>query len=126
MGVVSESGVSVVDGAVRYDGRTLGEWVPAIVGEVVRLSDPQQVVLFGSVARGDDGPDSDIDLMVVLPQIDYSERHALEARLSAAIRRIVPVQFFVTDVAECERRKDVVGSTHYWALREGQVLHSRG
>ena len=115
----------VRDGKAHYDGRTLAEWVPEVVDAVVRACDPEQVLLFGSVARGDDGPDSDLDLMVVLSSIDYTKRHELEAALYGALGGSVPVQVFVTDRRECERRHDVIGSMHYWPLREGRVVYAR-
>jgi predicted nucleotidyltransferase len=117
--------IEVVEGKVRYNGRTLADWVPEIVEAIVAKSDPVQVILYGSVARGDDGPDSDIDLMVVLPSLDYSERHDWMAKLGRAVTPIVPVQIYVTDVRECDRRRDVIGSMHYWPLREGKVVHER-
>lgn len=49
----------------RYAGRTLAEWLPAIVARVAERFDPERIVLFGSLARGDAGLDSDIDLLVV-------------------------------------------------------------
>ena len=112
-------------GKAVYDGRTLAEWVPEVVDALVRACDPEEVLLFGSVARGDDGPDSDLDLMVVCSSIDYAKRHELEAQLYAAIGGRTPVQLFVTDRRECERRRDVVGSMHYWPLREGRVVYAR-
>lgn len=115
----------VRDGKATYDGRTLAEWVPEIVEQIVRVSDPERVVLFGSVARGDDGPDSDIDIMVVLPSIDYSERRELGARIRHVTPALVPTQIFVTDTRECARRRDVIGSMHYWPLREGRVVYER-
>jgi predicted nucleotidyltransferase len=115
----------VRDGKARYDGRTLAEWAPDVVDAVVGACDPEQVLLFGSVARGDDGPDSDLDLMVVLSSIDYTRRHELEAKLYAALGGTLPVQVFVTDRRECERRRDVLGSMHYWPLREGRVVYAR-
>jgi hypothetical protein len=48
--------VDVIDDKVVYDGRTLAEWVPDVVGDLVRECDPIQIILFDSVARGDDGP----------------------------------------------------------------------
>lgn len=59
--------IEVVDGKVRYNGRTLAEWVPSVVRDIVAACDPLQVIAFGSVALGEDGPDSDIDVLVVLP-----------------------------------------------------------
>ena len=34
------------------------------------LGSPVQVILFGSYARGEATPDSDVDLLVVVPQLD--------------------------------------------------------
>jgi predicted nucleotidyltransferase len=117
--------VEVVEGKARYSGRALADWIPEVVHGIVAASDPVQVILFGSVARGDDGPDSDIDLMVVLPELDYAKRHEWMSRLRAAVTSEVPIQIYVTDVRECARRRDVIGSMHYWPLREGRVVHGR-
>ncbi|MGC8627580.1 MAG: nucleotidyltransferase domain-containing protein [Acidimicrobiales bacterium] len=122
---MTEALFEVVGGKAVYEGRTLAEWVPEIVGKLVRASNPERVILFGSVARGDDGPDSDIDIMVVLRSMDYTQRRSLEAELYGELGGAVPVQVFVTDLRECERRRDVVGSMHYWPLREGRVVYER-
>jgi uncharacterized protein len=116
---------AVQDGKAIYGGRTLAEWVPTVVQEIVAAVAPVQVLLFGSVARGDDGPDSDIDLMVVLPSIDYSKRREIETDLLRAVSHESPIQIFVTDERECSRRRDVIGSMHYWPLREGRVVYDR-
>jgi len=52
-----------------------------VVDEVVRATDPDEVILFGSVARGEDGPDSDIDLLVVFEHIDPAEKRPMMARI---------------------------------------------
>jgi predicted nucleotidyltransferase len=113
------------NGKALYEGRTLEEWVPQIVEQIVTEIQPARVLLFGSVARGDDGPDSDIDLMVVLPDLDYRQRHEIEADLYYLLGGAIPVQVFVTDVRECRRRRDVIGSMHYWPLREGRLVYER-
>jgi predicted nucleotidyltransferase len=114
-----------VGGKAVVDGRTLAEWVPEVVRALVERFDPVRIILFGSVARGDDGPDSDIDLLVVLPRLDYSRRHELMAQMMLAVDPGVPVEVFPTDERECLRRRDVVGSRHYWPLREGKVVYER-
>lgn len=114
-----------MDGKVRYDGRTLAEWVPDIVADLVAECDPLQIILYGSVARGDDGPDSDVDILVVLPRVDRGERHELMGRLRGAIKAVVPIDVIVTDPDEIERRRDVIGSMLYWPVREGKVLRER-
>ena len=115
----------VVDGKARYDGRTLAEWVPRIVEDIVREFDPLEIILFGSVARGDDGPDSDVDVLVVLPHVEPKERMRLVVNLRMATDAPVPKDIFVTDPDEIERRKDVIGSFHYWPMREGKVVYER-
>ncbi|MGH8907307.1 MAG: nucleotidyltransferase domain-containing protein [Egibacteraceae bacterium] len=115
----------IVDGKIRYNGRTLAEWVPVAVADLVAAADPLRIVLFGSVARGDDGPDSDLDLLVVLPTIDHTQRHRLMADLRVAITVPAPIDVFVTDPEEIERRKDLIGSFLYWPTREGRVVYER-
>ena len=85
----------------------------------------KRIVLFGSVARGDEGPDSDLDLLVVLDHIEPAERAHLISSVRRAISARAPIDVFVTDLAEYERRKDVIGSMLYWPAREGQVVYER-
>jgi uncharacterized protein len=107
-------------------GQTLRSLVPPAVEEIVRAAHPVRVILFGSVARGDDGPDSDLDFLVVLDEVEPGQARR---KWMSAIRRAVtvdaPVDIFVTDQRECERRRDVLGSMHYWPLREGETVYER-
>lgn len=48
-------------------GRLLVSRRPQVI-DIVRSHGADNVVVFGSVARGEDGPDSDIDLMVDIPE----------------------------------------------------------
>ena len=50
-----------------YQGRSLADWASEVSGLIADRFDVTRIVLLGSVARGDDGPDSDIDLLVVMP-----------------------------------------------------------
>jgi len=73
------------DGKARYDDRTLAEWVPDVVDLVVGARSPEEVLLLGSVARGDGGTESDLELMVGCSSIDYTKRHELEATPSGVL-----------------------------------------
>jgi predicted nucleotidyltransferase len=114
----------VVEGRIRYSGRTLAEWVPDVVADLVATAGPLQVLLFGSVAGGVDGPDSDIDLLVVLPEVEQNRRHELTVKLARAITALVPVDLLVTDPAEIAERGDLPGILRV-ALREGRVVYDR-
>lgn len=114
-----------VDEDGRYDGKSLAEWIPAVVEQVVDYAQPLQVVVFGSVARGESGPDSDIDLLVVVPHVAQGERHVLMGKIRAAITAPVPVDVFVTDPHEYAARRNSPGSVLYWPAHEGRVLYER-
>lgn len=114
-----------VDEEGRYDGRRLGDWLDDVVRDVVAYAEPVEVIVFGSVARGDDGPDSDIDLLVVIPKVEPGERHLLMGRIRAAISAHVPIDVFVATPEEFAERRDVQGSLLYWPAREGRVVYER-
>jgi uncharacterized protein len=121
---MAQSAWDVVDGRILYSGRTLNQWVPDVVRDLVAAADPLQVLLFGSVARGVDGVDSDIDLLVVLPKAERDRRHELTVQLARAITAPVPVDLLVTDPAEIAERGDLPGILRV-ALREGRVVYER-
>lgn len=114
-----------VDGAGRYDGKSLEEWLDTVTEQVVAFAEPVQVVVFGSVARGEAGPDSDIDLLVVLPHVTPGQRHVLMGRIRAAVTAPVPVDVFVTDPDEYAVRQNNPASMLYWPAREGRMVYER-
>ncbi len=72
-----------------------------------------EVWLYGSVARGEAGPCSDIDLVAVLDHLEYRERSRNKKRLDAVAERACGrhVEAMVTDRAEWRiQREDVSGS----------------
>ena len=89
----------------RVDDALLGRMVQAIVDEV----DPEQVILFGSHARGDAGADSDVDLIVVesAPFGENRDRHAEEPRRGRALASFhVPKDLLVYSREEVEYWRD--------------------
>ena len=88
---------------------------------------PRRLVLFGSRGRGDAQPDSDIDLLVVMPQPTLTpiERQCALRSLRAALRPL-PLRVAVDLVVVGEQdARDLAGSRWHVvarALREGQEL----
>lgn len=111
--------------AALWEGRTLRQWVPEAVEGIVRFCNPRRIILFGSVVRGEDGPDSDLDFMVVLDRLDRSRRMELMGKIRFAITAKVPIDVFVTDDEEFVQRMDIPNSMHYWPAHEGEVVYER-
>lgn len=109
-----------------YEGKTLEEWLPAVVERIVEQFDPLKVILFGSLARGEMGYDSDIDLLVVFDHVEWENKRNLTVDIRRTIAGIpVPVDVIVTDVDEIDRRGHIVGTVLRPALREGTVVYER-
>jgi uncharacterized protein len=103
---------------------TPADYIQIMAERIIQDYDPVKIILFGSHARGEAGPESDIDLLVVLPEI------ANKRQAAVAIRRIltdlpVPKDIVVTTPEEIARRGDLVGTVLRPALREGKVLYER-
>jgi predicted nucleotidyltransferase len=103
---------------------TPADYIQIMAERIIQDYDPVKIILFGSHARGEAGPESDIDLLVVLPEIANKHQAAV------AIRRVltdlpVPKDIVVTTPEEIARRGDLVGTVLRPALREGKVLYER-
>ncbi|EXI81173.1 MAG: putative nucleotidyltransferase [Candidatus Accumulibacter appositus] len=99
-----------------------------MVDTIIREANPDTVILFGSRARGDARPDSDVDLLIVEsePFSPQRSRRQETARLYLALRKLaMPKDLLLYSRDEFERLKEseyhIVGR----AQREGRVLHAR-
>ena len=110
----------MAEGSVFHEDRVLGE----IVRRLVAVYAPERIYLFGSKARGDSGPDSDYDLMVVVADDAPAEmkrsRLAYEALWGTGS---------AADVLLCTRtyfqsRLHVAASLPATIAREGKLLHA--
>src|SRR5271170_4764756 len=98
--------------------------IDRMVKRIVKKFHPELIILFGSQARGDAGPDSDVDLLNVMPVEGSGCAKRLEIR--AALPEIhLPVDVVVTTPENFAWRKDIVGTIEWPATKEGKVLYSR-
>ena len=85
---------------------------------------PHRIYLFGSKARGDSGPDSDFDLMVVVP--DDAPAARKRSRLAYDVLRGTgtAADVLVWTRSAFESRLHLVASLPATVIREGKLLHA--
>ena len=103
---------------------TKEETIDEITRRLVEYFHPERIYLFGSAARGDDGPDSDLDFLVVVPDdIPVDKLHP------GAARKAVSGVAYAKDIvpwlkADFELRAEhVVASLPATVVREGKLLY---
>jgi predicted nucleotidyltransferase len=94
-----------------------------IVRRIVRVAAPQRIVLFGSAARGEAGPGSDLDLLVIKPGRYHRGRLTEEIYLSLiGVGRAVDV--VVVTPEDVERYGESPALLIAPALRDGRVIYA--
>ncbi len=83
---------------------------------------PCKIILFGSYARGEAGPDSDLDLLVIEPTVLRKREEMVRLRKLLRPMRI-PVDVVVASEKEIDDWGQLPGTLYYWALKEGKTLH---
>lgn len=103
---------------------TTHELIADMTDRIARDFHPLRIILFGSHARGDATADSDVDLLVVLPEAPNKREAAIEIR--RALRDLpISKDIIVTTPDEIARRGDLIGPVLRPALREGRILYER-
>jgi len=103
---------------------TENKTIERMAKRIVRRFDPDRIILFGSHARGEAGPDSDVDLLVVMPVSGSKRDTAVEIGVALHDFRI-PKDVIVTTPEDFEWRKKYPGTIERPAFLEGKVLYER-
>jgi predicted nucleotidyltransferase len=82
---------------------------------------PDRVLLFGSYARGDQGADSDVDLLVIMPTEGKSIQKAAEIRLS--LDHSISIDLLVRTPDELHRRLEMGDFFMRDIVEKGVVLY---
>lgn len=94
-----------------------------LVNRIVETVHPLKIVLFGSAARDELKPSSDVDLLVVMPDGVHRRRTAQE--LYQKIRGVdVPFDLVVATPRDLEEHKDNPGLIYRTILEEGKEVYA--
>ena len=100
---------------------------PALAEIVRRLVDayhPERIHLFGSVARGDAGPDSDYDIMVVVAKSDEPAYRRAQRAHSLLWDLGVAADILVWTRHAFDSRVHLLASLPATITREGKLLYA--
>jgi len=97
--------------------------IKEMAARIVDRFHPERIILFGSHARGTAGPDSDVDLLVVMRGVEGRRRKAA-TEIDLALKGIeLPADSLVITPEDLERGRRQIGTVVRPALREGKVLY---
>ena len=101
------------------DRRKLSE----IIRRIVKVAAPEKIILFGSAARGEMGPNSDVDLLVIKRGNFHVGRLTEKIYMNLfGVGQAVDV--IVVTAADVKRYGDCFALVIYPALREGKVVYA--
>jgi len=106
------------DRANALDEETLQE----IIRRIVQVAAPEKIILFGSAARGEMGPNSDVDLLVV-KQGEFHQGHLTGEIYMNLIGVGQAVDVILVSPDEVERYRNSHALVIAPALREGKVIY---
>lgn len=126
--------ISVVRPSRPYDSASGGRSVKEATTSVPRLTEvlkrlinayePERVYLFGSNARGDAGPCSDYDLLLVVPDDATPERKRSRLAYECLWGTGISVDVLVWTRTSFDRRLHLPASLPATVIREGRLLHA--
>lgn len=109
------------EGSHRYNGEAV---IDKIVDRLVRALTPERIYLFGSMARGDSGPDSDYDLLVIVPQASEPGYRLAQKAHTALWDVGTAVDVLVWGREAFDSRLHLKASLPSTVVREGRLLYA--
>jgi predicted nucleotidyltransferase len=93
-----------------------------LVRRILQVAQPLPIILFGSAARGEMGPNSDLDVLVVMP--DGTNGKELWEQVYLNLFGLgVAKDLIVATVSEIQKHKDNLFMIYHDALTEGRELY---
>jgi predicted nucleotidyltransferase len=106
--------------------RSVEAYTEHVVRGLILHLDPDEVWLFGSRARGDHRPDSDLDLLAVLPDGLKPEHYTYAHANPPLLGGWLPVEVFPVARSRFEADPEALGGLVIVAKTEGRRLYRAG
>jgi len=101
----------------------LNDKIQYLVDNIVEQIQPIRIIVFGSAARAEIPPNSDIDMMVVMPEGTHRRKTA--QLLYRKIRgSAIPFDILVATPSDLEKHKDNIGLIYSTVLNEGKEVYA--
>src|SRR5271166_5787201 len=99
------------------------EKVHAVVGRLIEMAHPKQIILFGSYARGKITENSDLDVLIVAgDEVENTRRESV--RLRGALKEIeMPIDIVVVRESTFQKLSDTPGLIYEEARRTGLLVY---
>ena len=95
-----------------------------VIERLAEAFQPERIYVFGSQARGEATPDSDIDLLIVVAQANEPAHRLAQAAYRIATPHSLALDLLVMPLDEFERRSRALASLPATVLQEGRVLYA--
>ena len=116
---VMEGNTPGTDALLQCDAR-----LQEVVRRLVLAYQPERIYLFGSLARGEAGPDSDYDLMLIVKDDAPAERKGSRLAYRALRGTGTAADVLVSTRSRFDARARVQASLPATIIREGRLLHA--
>ncbi|HZU13518.1 MAG TPA: nucleotidyltransferase domain-containing protein [Chloroflexota bacterium] len=111
--------------------RALPTWTEESAGELVQIIEclvatfhPARIYAYGSQVRDEAGPDSDLDLLIVVPRATEPAHRLAQAAYHALPVHSLPIDILVMSADEFESRSRAAASLPATVRREGRTLYA--
>ena len=94
-----------------------------MTNRIAKRFKPDKIVLFGSHARGTAGPDSDVDLLVIMP-LNGTRREMATSIGMSLVGVNLPADVIVMSPDDIKRNRRQIGTVVCSAMREGKVVYA--
>ncbi len=99
------------------------ELLDELVRRIVEVAHPLRIILFGSAARGEMVPDSDLDVLVIMPE-GIHRRHTAQRIYRNMIGLGFATDIVVATESDLLKYGDNFSLVYYPALREGKEIYA--